>query len=96
MCRGRHCLTRQTASLPGQTLSHPAHSLSARSDIVSPDRQPLWPGRHCLTQHTASLASQTHPAAAAAATAAAAAAYMVLHGGPFFPVVFQITPDNAR
>ena len=54
MSPGRHCLTRQTASLPGQTLSHPAHSLSAWSDIVSPGRQPLWPGRHCLAEQTMS------------------------------------------
>ena len=52
MCRGRHCLTQQT-------LSHPADSLSARSDIVSPGRQPLCPDRHCLTRHTASLPGQT-------------------------------------
>ena len=49
-------------SHPGDINTHPAQSLSARSDIVSPGTQPLWPGRHCLTRHTASLAGQTHPA----------------------------------
>ena len=48
MCRERHCLTRQTASLPSQTLCHLAQS--------------LCPVRHCLTRHTASLSGQTHPA----------------------------------
>ena len=55
LCPVKQCLTRRTASLPGQTLSDPADSLSGRADNV-------WPGRHCLTQHTASLAGQTHPA----------------------------------
>ena len=55
MCRGRHCLTRQTASLAGQTLSDPADSLSGQADNV-------WPGRQCLAWHTVSLAGQTHPA----------------------------------
>ena len=65
----RHCLTQQTASLPGQTLSHPAHSLSAWSDIVWPDRQPLWLGRQCLAgqtmshlAHSLSGRSDTRPA----------------------------------
>ena len=53
LCLVRHCLTRRTASLPGQTLSDPADSLSGRADNV-------WPGRQCLTRHTASLASPTH------------------------------------
>ena len=51
MCWGGHCFTRQTASLAGQTLSHPADSLSGRADNV-------WPGTHCLTRQTASLAGQ--------------------------------------
>ena len=55
LCPVRHCLTRQTASLAGQTLSHLADSLSGRADNV-------WPGRQCLAWHTASLAGQTHPA----------------------------------
>ena len=71
---GRHCLTRQTASLPGQALSHPADSLSGRADNVWPGRQcltwhtaserlPLWAVRHtqpavCLTRHTTSLTPQ--------------------------------------
>ena len=40
-------------------MSHPADSLSARSDNVSPGTQPLCLVRHCLTRQTASLAGQT-------------------------------------
>ena len=56
MSQGRRCLTQHIASLAGQTLSDPAHSLSGRSD--TPVRPAGWLA-HTLSDPVHNLSDPT-------------------------------------